>query len=304
MKFTQSVLGITCVLALALGASPASAQSRERGGQRHGSDRQAQSSRQGPSREARVQSGRGPDRGADRGISRAAVRTSRGPSDFRGGSGDARGYNRGSYVRSYSPSRSYGSPGRSYNSYNSRSYGSYGAVPRVYAQRRHGGTYRGSGRVYRDSGRVYRGSGRYYRPYYRPYYRSYYYPSRFYFGYNWYPYAFGGYSYLYPGFYGYGYGWGNPYGPYGYGGYYNNNGYAEDQGGIRLQMNPKDAQVTVDGYFVGVVDDFDGISQRLELEEGPHRIEITAPGFEPFSLEVNILRAQTIKYKGLLRPLP
>ena len=69
-------------------------------------------------------------------------------------------------------------------------------------------------------------------------------------------------------------------------------------------MNPKEAQVTVDGYFVGVIDDFDGMSQRLALEEGPHKIEITAPGFEPFTLEVNILREQTIKYKGTLRPPP
>ena len=37
---------------------------------------------------------------------------------------------------------------------------------------------------------------------------------------------------------------------------------------------------------------------------GHHRIEIRAEGFEPFALDVNILRAQTIKYKGVLRPLP
>jgi len=280
MKFTQSVLGTTLVLALALGASPASAQSRgERAPQRHGSYRQAQPPRQGVSRDVRVRSVRGPDRM----VNRTVVRTSRGPVAFRGGPGYARrDYVRSSsYVRSYSPSRYYGSRGSGY------------AVPRHYEQRRRGGVYRSGGRYYRPS----------YRPYYRPYYR---YPSRFSFGYGgWgYPYAFAGYPYLYSGFYGYGPGWGSPYGPYGYGPYYGNNGYAEDQGGIRLQMNPKEAQVSVDGYYVGVVDDFDGMSQRLELEEGPHRIEITAPGFEPFAIEVNILRAQTIKYKGLLRPLP
>jgi hypothetical protein len=285
MKLTQSVLGISCVLALALGASPASAQSRERAPQRHGSYRQAQPARQGVSRDVRVRSVRGPDRV----VNRTVVRTSRGPVAFRGGPGYARGYSRdyvrSSYVRSYSPSRSYAS----------RGYGGYGsyAVPRHYEQRRRGGVYRSGGRYYRP----------YYRTYYRPYYRSYY-PSRFYFGSSWgYPYAFAGYPYLYSGFYGYGPGWGYPYGPYGYGPYYRN-GYAEDQGGIRLQMNPKEAQVTVDGYFVGVIDDFDGMSQRLALEEGPHKIEITAPGFEPFTLEVNILREQTIKYKGMLRPLP
>jgi hypothetical protein len=275
MKLTQSVLGITLGLALAVAASPASAQSRDRGDrgpQRHGSSRQAQPSRQ---------QGRGPDRV----VSRTVVRTQRGPDAFRGGPRYSRDYVRNSYVRSYSPSRYYGSYGSSGRYYGSRGYG---AVPRHYEQRRRGGVYNG---------------GRYYRPYYRTYYRPYYryYPSRFYYGYNWgYPYAFAGYP-----FYGYGWGWGggSPYGPYGYGPYYRN-GYSEDQGGIRLQMNPKDAQVTVDGYFVGTVDDFDGVSQRLELEAGPHKIEIAAPGFEPFALEVNILREQTIKYKGVLRPLP
>jgi len=275
MKLTQSVLGITLGLALAVAASPASAQSRDRGDrgpQRHGSSRQAQPPRQQM---------RGPDRGPDRVVSRSDVRTSRGPDAFRGGPRYSRDYARTSYVRSYSPSRYYGSSNRYYGSRG------YGAVPRHYEQRRHGGVY--NGRYYRPS----------YRTYYRPYYR--YYPSRFYYGYSWgYPYAFAGYPY-----YGYA-GWGGyPYGPYGYGyGSYGHNGYSEDQGGIRLQMNPKDAQVTVDGYFVGVVDDFDGVSQRLELEAGPHKIEIAAPGFEPFALEVNILREQTIKYRGALRPLP
>ena len=81
-------------------------------------------------------------------------------------------------------------------------------------------------------------------------------------------------------------------------------GYAEDQGGIRLQMNPKQAEVFADGYYVGTVDDFDGISQRLALDSGTHKLEIRADGYEPFVLDVNILREQTIKYKGVLRPLP
>lgn len=299
MKLTQSVLGMMCAAALVVGASPAAAQSRERGPQRHGgSSRQVQPARQGPSRgDVRVRSSRGPDRV----VSRTVVRTSRGPDAFRGGPGYARGYARGysrGYDRSYSASRYYGA-------YASRGYGNYGAVPRVYEQRRNGGVYRGGGRYYRPAQR-----------YYRPYYRNYY-PSRFALGYGGWgwgnPYAFAGYPFLYSGFYGGGWGgwgpgwgpgWGNPYGPYAVGGYYGNNGYAEDQGGIRLQMNPKQAQVSVDGYYVGVVDDFDGMSQRLSLDAGPHKIEIVAPGFEPFVLDVNILRAQTIKYRGELRPLP
>ena len=77
MTFTQSaiqsVVGVSCVLALAIGASPASAQSRERAPQRHGSYRQAQPPRQVVSRDVRVRSVRGPDRVVNQ-IGRASCR--------------------------------------------------------------------------------------------------------------------------------------------------------------------------------------------------------------------------------------
>ena len=56
----------------------------------------------------------------------------------------------------------------------------------------------------------------------------------------------------------------------GYPGYYGGSysGYTSsyrDTGGLRLKVKPRDAQVLVDGYFVGTVDDFDGVFQRLDL---------------------------------------
>jgi len=58
----------------------------------------------------------------------------------------------------------------------------------------------------------------------------------------------------------------------------------------------------VDGYYAGQVDDFDGVIQRLELESGPHRIEIRAVGFEPLVVEVRVQPGRTITYHGDLRP--
>ena len=49
-------------------------------------------------------------------------------------------------------------------------------------------------------------------------------------------------------------------------------------GGVRIQGAPRNAEVYVDGSYVGIVDDFDGAFQRLELEPGAHSIEIRAPG--------------------------
>ena len=127
------------------------------------------------------------------------------------------------------------------------------------------------------------------------------YGTSFYFpGYNTFNIGFGvGYGSSYYDPYGY-----NPYGygynPYGYG------GSADDYytGSLRLKVKPRFSEVFVDGYYVGLVNDYDGIFQRLRLEEGPHHIEIHEPGFEPLGFDVLILPRETITYEGYLIPLP
>jgi hypothetical protein len=47
---------------------------------------------------------------------------------------------------------------------------------------------------------------------------------------------------------------------------------------LRLQVSPREAFVYVDGYAAGVVDDYDGVFQRLRLVPGPHEIVIYHPG--------------------------
>jgi hypothetical protein len=47
---------------------------------------------------------------------------------------------------------------------------------------------------------------------------------------------------------------------------------------LRLQVTPREAFVFVDGFAAGVVDDYDGVFQRLRLVPGPHEIVIYHPG--------------------------
>jgi hypothetical protein len=94
-----------------------------------------------------------------------------------------------------------------------------------------------------------------------------------------------------------GYGGYAPYG-YGYGGY-----SGQPYGGLRIDLPQRDAEVYVDGYFVGVVDNFDGIAQQANLEAGPHRIEIRSPEFAPIEFSVNIEPGRTITYRGSMREL-
>ena len=130
----------------------------------------------------------------------------------------------------------------------------------------------------------------------------YYYPRRYY------PYGYGtfglGYFYYDPyRWYGYDHRY---YSPYYYGSryYHYSSGYDYYTGELRLQVHPRHAEVYVDGYFAGSVDDFDGIFQSLRLEEGAYRIEIVAPGYEPLEIDVRIQPGRKITYRGELRPRP
>src|SRR5687767_12927165 len=57
-------------------------------------------------------------------------------------------------------------------------------------------------------------------------------------------------------------------------------------GTLRLEVQPdRILQLYVDGFFVGSWTDVNG---ELELEAGPHRIEMRAPGYETASVDVKI----------------
>lgn len=154
------------------------------------------------------------------------------------------------------------------------------------------------------------------RYYVSPYYYSPYAFGAFglgFWGYD--PYWWGGYwgsPYGYP--YG-GWGWGSPYWGYGgYGGYgygydygyepgYSDRGssYAAGYGSLKLKVQPSNAEVYVDGYYMGQVDDFNGMFQHLDLEGGTHRIELRAEGYQPLVLEMKIEPGRTVTYENRLR---
>lgn len=72
-------------------------------------------------------------------------------------------------------------------------------------------------------------------------------------------------------------------------------------GGVRLKVKPSEAEVYVDGYFAGQVDDYDGAFQKLKLATGAHHIQIQSPGYDPLDFDVNIQVDQTITYRGELQ---
>src|SRR4249919_1601622 len=119
------------------------------------------------------------------------------------------------------------------------------------------------------------GGGYYYRPYfYDPFWFD-----------PWYGFAYGQY----------------PWGPYGYPPY---GGYRVDPGAsLRLEVKPKEAEVYVDGYYAGVVDDFNGTFQRLRVEPGEHEIELWLAGYHTVRQKVRLSQDNTFKIKYQMVPL-
>ncbi len=118
------------------------------------------------------------------------------------------------------------------------------------------------------------------------------------FGYRGYgPYGYRGYS---P----YGYG---GYGRYGYGGLDGSRGLRSTSGAVRIEVNPKDfrddAQVYVNGANVGVVDDFDGRSQRLYLPSGTYEIEVRRDGYRTLQVQAYVAPGTTHRIRHRMEPL-
>jgi len=65
-------------------------------------------------------------------------------------------------------------------------------------------------------------------------------------------------------------------------------------GDVRLIVQPRNAEVYVDGYYAGIVDDFDGTFQRLTIEAGSHHIELVAQGAEPRFFDVYVDPSRTV----------
>jgi hypothetical protein len=69
-------------------------------------------------------------------------------------------------------------------------------------------------------------------------------------------------------------------------------------GGVRITGVPRDARVFADGYYVGIVNDFDGIFQHLNLEAGPHHIEIEIGGYDGIEFDVYVRPGETTTFRG------
>lgn len=72
---------------------------------------------------------------------------------------------------------------------------------------------------------------------------------------------------------------------------------------IRARVRPVDTEVYVNGYFAGLVDDFDGLFQRLYLPVGEHDIEFRLAGYETWRQRLYLQPGDTRDLVHVMRRL-
>jgi hypothetical protein len=79
--------------------------------------------------------------------------------------------------------------------------------------------------------------------------------------------------------------------------------YAQPDASVRLDVTPKEAEVYVDGYYAGIVDDYNGVFQRLHLPPGEHDITLYRDGYRSATQHVYLTPDNTFKIKYTMETL-
>jgi hypothetical protein len=72
---------------------------------------------------------------------------------------------------------------------------------------------------------------------------------------------------------------------------------------LRFQVTPENAEVFLDGYIVGTVDDFNGIFQRLHLAPGEHDIELYLSGYRSVHQKILVQPGATFRVRYTMEAL-
>jgi len=77
----------------------------------------------------------------------------------------------------------------------------------------------------------------------------------------------------------------------------------DDRAEVRVLVTPKNAAVYVDGYYAGIVDDFDGALQSLPLSPGAHQITIFLEGYKTVHQSLYLTPRKSYKVRYALQPV-
>jgi len=129
------------------------------------------------------------------------------------------------------------------------------------------------------------------------------------------------------GYYPYGWGWGWGWDPF-YSSWWwggpsvyvttGDDGYADDTGNARVgvstrtgryavvktDISPEEAQIFLDGKYIGTADDFDGHPDYLYLGPGKYHLEFRLPGYATLATDLDVTRGQRVRLDQKLKLEP
>ena len=77
----------------------------------------------------------------------------------------------------------------------------------------------------------------------------------------------------------------------------------DDRAQVRLTVTPREAAVYVDGYYAGIVDDFDGVLQSLPLPPGAHDLAIYLEGYQTVHQRLYLSPRKSYKVRYTMKNL-
>jgi hypothetical protein len=78
---------------------------------------------------------------------------------------------------------------------------------------------------------------------------------------------------------------------------------ATGRANLRFEVAPDTAQVYVDGFYVGTVNEISRREQGLDVTAGWHRLEFRAPGYLTPAANVTVEADRTLNYRMQLQPI-
>jgi len=80
--------------------------------------------------------------------------------------------------------------------------------------------------------------------------------------------------------------------------------WAAPDAAVRFDVKPKQAQVDVDGFYAGIVDDYNDWYERLYTAPGPHEITVYLEGYRTHTVHAYLAPDHTFKVKVMMEKLP
>ena len=71
-------------------------------------------------------------------------------------------------------------------------------------------------------------------------------------------------------------------------------------GGVSFDVEPRDAELWVDGDFIGKVSDYSSYGPPLTLVAGRHHVELTGRNYQSIAFDITVVAGQVIPYQGTL----